>query len=78
MGHVGGRLFRIRVKGFHLSAREKKILERLLVGSSNEQIACDLNISAATVKADMREILRKVKARSETPRSIDAQPLAIH
>ena len=46
-----------------LSAREKKILERLLGGSSNKQMVRDLNITAATVKADMRDILRKINAR---------------
>lgn len=46
-----------------LSAREKKILERLLAGSSNRQMVRDLNITAATVKADMRDILRKRNAR---------------
>jgi hypothetical protein len=39
-----------------LSAREKKILERLLAGSSNKQMV-------RTVKADMRDILRKINAR---------------
>jgi DNA-binding NarL/FixJ family response regulator len=46
-----------------LSAREKTILQHLLAGSSTEQIARDLNITVATVKADMREILRKLNAR---------------
>ena len=49
-----------------LSAREEKILELLLVGASNKRIARDLNISTATVKADMHEILRKLNATNRT------------
>ncbi len=45
-----------------LSAREEKILELLLA----KRIARDLNISTATVKADMHEILRKLNARNRT------------
>jgi DNA-binding NarL/FixJ family response regulator len=61
-----------------LSAREEKILRLLVAGSSNTEIARDLGISAAAVKDDMRQILRKVKARSETLRSMDVPPLATH
>jgi DNA-binding CsgD family transcriptional regulator len=78
MADFGGRLFRMRVKGFHLSVREEKILQLLFVGTSSNEIARDLDINPATVKADMRQILRKVKARSKTLPSIDAQPLATH
>jgi DNA-binding NarL/FixJ family response regulator len=51
------------IKMHRLSAREKKILELLLVGASNKAIARDLRISTAAVKVDMREILRKMNAR---------------
>jgi DNA-binding NarL/FixJ family response regulator len=54
------------IKVDRLSAREEKILELLLVGASNKRIARDLNISTATVKADMHEILRKLNARNRT------------
>jgi DNA-binding NarL/FixJ family response regulator len=58
------------------SAREEQILQLLLVGFSTRKIAHDVDITVATVKADMRQIFRKVKARSETLGSIDAKPLA--
>jgi DNA-binding NarL/FixJ family response regulator len=54
------------------SAREEQILHLLLVGFPTREIARELDITVSTVKADMRRILRKVKAYSETLRSIDA------
>jgi DNA-binding CsgD family transcriptional regulator len=48
-----------------LSVREKKIFELLLDGHSTDDIAHDLNIDVKAVKADMREILRKVTAQSD-------------
>jgi two-component system nitrate/nitrite response regulator NarL len=73
MGKIG-----VFLVGSDLSAREEKILRLLVVGFSNREIARDLDINVATVKAEMRQLLRKVKARSETLRSIDAQPLGTH
>ena len=42
MADFGVRLFRMRVKGFHLSIREEKILQLLFVGTSSNEIARDL------------------------------------
>ncbi len=58
------------------SARVEQILQLLLVGFPAEKIAHDLDMTVATVKADMREIFRKVKARSGTRRPIGARPPA--
>jgi DNA-binding NarL/FixJ family response regulator len=54
------------------SAREAQILQLFLAGFPTTEIAHDLDITVATVKAVLRQILCTVKARSETPRSIDA------
>jgi DNA-binding NarL/FixJ family response regulator len=78
MADFSGRVFEMPMNGSHFSAREEKILQLLLVGSANREIARELDINVETVKADMRQILRKLKARSEMPRSVDAQRLATH
>jgi DNA-binding NarL/FixJ family response regulator len=78
MADFSGRVFEMPMNGSHFSAREEQILHLLLVGFPTEQIARELDINVATVKADMREILRTVKARSEMPRSVDDQRLATH
>jgi DNA-binding NarL/FixJ family response regulator len=54
------------------SARGEQILRLLLAGLPTREIARDLDITVATVKAVLRQILCTVKARSETPRSIEA------
>ena len=48
-------------------AREEQVLQLLLVGFSTKEIARDLDITVASVKAVLGKILRSVKARSETP-----------
>lgn len=48
-----------------LSAREKKILDLLILGFPTDTIARDLATTARAVKADMREILRKLTAHSD-------------
>jgi DNA-binding CsgD family transcriptional regulator len=47
-----------------LSAREKKILQFLIDGHSTADIARDLQVSAAMVKTAIREIIRKLTAKS--------------
>ena len=47
-----------------LSAREKKILLFLIDGRSTADIARDLQVSAAMVKTAIREIIRKLTAKS--------------
>ena len=54
------------------SAREEQILRLLLAGFPTREIARNLDMTVATVKAVLRQILCTVKARSETPRSIEA------
>jgi DNA-binding NarL/FixJ family response regulator len=47
-----------------LSARQRKILNDILGGDSTKEIARQLDVSAATVKADLREIVSKLDAKS--------------
>jgi DNA-binding CsgD family transcriptional regulator len=48
-----------------LSAREEKILKRLMDGYSTAAIARDLKLNIATVQAAIHEITRKLRARSD-------------
>lgn len=49
-----------------LTAREKEVLHLLRVGLSNKEIARQMAVSDGTVKAHVREILRKLDAISRT------------
>jgi ATP/maltotriose-dependent transcriptional regulator MalT len=52
------------VEEFHLTAREKEILELLIKGSSNKQIESDLFISSHTVKNHIYNIYQKLGVKS--------------
>ena len=49
---------------YELSTREKEVLRLTARGSSNKEIAASLYISDTTVKAHMRNILEKLKAKN--------------
>ena len=49
-----------------LSRREQEILESLLRGFANKEIAADLSISVFTVKNHLRHIYEKLHVRSRT------------
>jgi len=48
------------------TGRERSVLTALQQGKANKCIAYDLNMSESTVKAHVRNIMRKLKARSRT------------
>jgi two-component system, NarL family, nitrate/nitrite response regulator NarL len=50
----------------HLSARELLVLQLLIAGSANKDIARDLAISDATVKLHMKALLRKLSVQNRT------------
>lgn len=52
-----------------LSAREKQVIDLLLNGLLNKQIACELSISMSTVEAHRANIMRKMEAKN-TPQLI--------
>jgi FixJ family two-component response regulator len=47
-----------------LTPRERQILERVVGGLLNKQIASELNVSESTVKLHRAEVMRKMDARS--------------
>jgi two-component system nitrate/nitrite response regulator NarL len=49
-----------------LSERERLILRYLTAGASNKQIARDLDVAEATVKAHVKSLLRKLRVNNRT------------
>ncbi len=49
-----------RVSSQELTARELNVLERIVAGRANKEIASDLNISEATVKSHVNSLLSKL------------------
>jgi DNA-binding NarL/FixJ family response regulator len=49
-----------------LTARELNVLERIVAGRSNKEIASDLNISEATVKSHINSLLSKLGVSDRT------------
>ena len=47
-----------------LSRREREVMERVVRGKLNKQIACELGISEITVKAHRGRMMRRMRARS--------------
>ena len=62
-----------RVKGETLTAREKSVLEQLMLGLSNKAIGRRLNVCVGTVKTHVKSILRKLDADSRTAAVVTAQ-----
>ena len=54
------------LEAFGLSARELSVLQLLLEGLANKEIARDLGITEATVKVHVKAILRKARVRNRT------------
>jgi DNA-binding NarL/FixJ family response regulator len=55
-----------RMGGPSLTARELGVLQRIVAGRSNKEIASDLNISEATVKTHINSILSKLGVSDRT------------
>ena len=49
-----------------LSEREVEVLRRVALGTSNKEIAAELSVSEATIKAHMKNILAKLGAKDRT------------
>ena len=56
----------VRLAAPTLTPREREVLELMQQGTSNKQIARNLNVAEGTVKAHVREILTKLVAISRT------------
>jgi two-component system NarL family response regulator len=63
--HIGAKLAR-RVKGQELTAREMEVLRALVLGKSNKEIGCLLDIAESTVKVHVTHVLEKLKASGRT------------
>lgn len=55
-----------RVSGQELTAREMSVLERIVAGRANKEIAADLFISEATVKTHINSLLGKLGVSDRT------------
>lgn len=55
-----------RMSGQALTLREHEVLERIVAGRSNKEIASDLNISEATVKSHINNLLGKLNVSDRT------------
>jgi DNA-binding NarL/FixJ family response regulator len=55
-----------RMSGQALTTRELDVLERIVAGRSNKEIASDLNISEATVKSHINNLLGKLNVGDRT------------
>jgi DNA-binding NarL/FixJ family response regulator len=62
---IGAKLAR-RVKGQELTAREMEVLRALVLGKSNKEIGCLLDIAESTVKVHVTHVLEKLKASGRT------------
>jgi two-component system NarL family response regulator len=54
------------MSGQALTVREQDVLERIVAGRSNKEIASDLNISEATVKTHVNNLLGKLGVSDRT------------
>lgn len=62
-----------RIKGETLTAREKAVLEQLMLGLRNKAIARRLNLCIGTVKTHVKSILQKLDADCRTAAVVTAQ-----
>ncbi len=61
-----------RVSGQELTAREQSVLERIVAGRANKEIAHDLHISEATVKSHVNSLLGKLGVGDRTHAAVVA------
>ncbi|MES1974638.1 MAG: LuxR C-terminal-related transcriptional regulator [Pseudomonadota bacterium] len=61
-----------------LTPTQIKVMRGVRSGQLNKQIAFDLGIAEATVKAHMTALMRKLNVRNRTQVAIAAQSLAPH
>lgn len=65
------------VEAARLTPTELKVLHGVCSGLLNKQIAFDLGITEATVKAHMTALMRKLKVRNRTQVALAAQNLPL-
>jgi DNA-binding NarL/FixJ family response regulator len=67
----------VQARASQLTPTQIKVLRGVHSGQLNKQIAYDLGIAEATVKAHMTALMRKLNVRNRTQVAIVAQTLAI-
>jgi DNA-binding NarL/FixJ family response regulator len=65
------------IDGIRLTPTQLKVMRGVRSGQLNKQIAYELGIAEATVKAHMTALMRKLKVRNRTQVAIAAQMLAL-
>ena len=66
-----------RIRGGILTARERSVLEQMMLGLSNKAIAHRLNVCVGTVKTHVKSIMAKLGADSRTAAVVMAQSRGI-
>ncbi len=64
-----------RERSVHLTPTQRKVLDGVHSGRLNKQIAFDLGIAEATVKAHMTILMRKLNVRNRTQVAIVAESM---
>jgi DNA-binding NarL/FixJ family response regulator len=64
-----------RISAPHLTPTQVKVMQGVQSGLLNKQIAFDLGIAEATVKAHMTALMRKLKVRNRTQVALAAEDL---
>ena len=65
-------------KPIRLTPTQLKVMRGVHSGQLNKQIAFDLGIAEATVKAHMTALMRKLNVRNRTQVAIAAQTFSLH
>ena len=66
------------IAGVRLTPTQLKVMRGVHSGQLNKQIAYELGIAEATVKAHMTALMRKLNVRNRTQVAIAAQALSLH
>jgi DNA-binding NarL/FixJ family response regulator len=72
IGRAAGSLLDARYKRAILTDRQKEVLQMLVAGRSNKEIAAPLGIEERTVKAHVAQLMRKLGARNRISLSVHA------
>lgn len=68
----------LRARYGSLTRREREVMQRVVAGSLNKQIAAELGISEITTKGHRGQVMRKMKADSLADLVRQAEKLGIH
>ncbi len=66
----------IQASRVHLTPTQRKVLDGVHSGRLNKQIAFDLGVAEATVKAHMTILMRKLNVRNRTQVAVVAQMIS--